>query len=209
MRIFALFTILVTALLGINLLPTVFGTEDGSAQINEQSELGWPLPRSEEREKKLTFGLFVTPDPNQNPINPPERFTGYHSALDLEILPDEHDQEVPVSAACDGTILQAGPVEGYGGLIVQSCRVQDQDVTVLYGHLDYNQFRKQAGETVKRGEEIGMLGDEESPESGLTRKHLHFGVHKGTEIEVLGYVQTEAELGQFLDPLPLLQGTPR
>lgn len=175
------------------------------AQANSGSKVGYPLSRGEERDKKLTFGLFVTPNPETNPIDPPERFTGYHTALDLEIFPEEEAQDVPVVAACDGKVLQAEVISGYGGVIIQSCSLDDQEVTVLYGHLDYTRFQKTAGQEVGRGEQIAFLGDDKSPESGDTRKHLHFGIHKGQEIEVKGYAETEGELEAFLDPLPLLQ----
>ncbi len=177
---------------------------DGSDQGSNET-LQWPLPRGEEREKKLTFGLFVTPDPNTNPIDPPERFTGYHTALDLEIFPEEETVDVPVIAACDGRILQAEPISGYGGVIIQACQLRGEDVTVLYGHLDYERFQKRVGEEAKAGEEIGFLGEEKTPETGNTRKHLHFGIHRGTEIEVRGYVENEEMLKEFIDPLSLLQ----
>ncbi len=177
---------------------------DGSDQENSGA-LQWPLPRGEEREKKLTFGLFVTPDPAMNPIDPPERFTGYHTALDLEIFPEEEATDVPVIAACDGRILQTEPISGYGGVIIQSCQLGEEAVTVLYGHLDYERFQKSVGEEVKAGEEIGFLGEEKTPETGNTRKHLHFGIHRGSEIEVRGYVSNEEMLKEFIDPLPLLQ----
>ena len=102
-------------------------------------------------------------------------------------------------------LIQTGAIEGYGGVVIQACQVKGEDVTVLYGHLDYNAFQKKAGDQVSRGEELGVLGDAKSAETGQTRKHLHFGVHKGTEIEMRGYVQQKSELDQFIDPLTLLQ----
>lgn len=172
----------------------------GEDENSVSRPLTYPLSRGEERERKLTFGLFVTPNPETNPINPPERFTGYHSALDFEIFPEEESVDVPVSAACDGKILQAEVIAGYGGVIIQSCTLENEDVTVLYGHLDYNRFQKEVGQVIRSGEEISFLGDEKSPESGNTRKHLHFGIHRGAGIEVRGYVEKEAELESFIDP---------
>lgn len=195
----ALLLIFIFGTLGVGGATVYQGVNDTSA-----SKLGYPLPRGEEREKKLTFGLFVTPDPETNPIDPPERFTGYHTALDLEIFPEEENRDVSVLAACDGKILQAEAVSGYGGVMIQSCLLDNQEVTVLYGHLDYNRFQKSVGQDVRRGEEIGFLGDEKSAESGNTRKHLHFGIHRGPEIEVRGYVENEAELESFIDPAELL-----
>src|SRR5688572_13778429 len=87
----------------------------GSSHALAQAEapIGWPLSEGERREKKLTFGMYVTPDPEQNPIDPPERFTGYHTGLDLEILPEEENEEVPVLAACDGKIVSTKEIAGY------------------------------------------------------------------------------------------------
>jgi murein DD-endopeptidase MepM/ murein hydrolase activator NlpD len=169
--------------------------------------LSYPLSRFEERPKLLTFGLFVTPNPDQNPIDPPERFVGYHTALDLETFDEEQAPEVDVEvkAICDGTMEVARTADGYGGVLVQSCRINDQDVTVLYGHLDPQSFTKQQGQAVARGERLAILGDEKSAESGFTRKHLHLGIHKGKDIVLLGYVQSQAELENYMDPLPLIQ----
>jgi hypothetical protein len=170
----------------------------------ESTALPWPLPDGESREKLLTFGMHVTPDPNSNPIMPPERFTGYHTALDLEIFENEIDAVVPVSTICTGDIVFTGSVEGYGGVIIQACVIDNKDVRVLYGHLDFTSFQVTTDSRAVEAETIiAELGDERSAESGHTRKHLHLGIHKGAEIEFLGYVQTEAELQNFIDPLPL------
>lgn len=195
------------ALIGIiaSGLIAVTGASYFNHDTGSTPELHWPLSNGEEREKKLTFGLFVTPNPEENPIDPPERFIGYHAALDLEIFPDEETKDVPVVAACSGKILQTETVAGYGGVVIQSCSLNNEEVTVLYGHLDYNRFQKESGQDAAPGEPIGFLGEKKSPESGDTRKHLHFGIHRGNEIEVRGYVENEEELKSFIDPLPLLQ----
>src|SRR6185436_20839762 len=70
-----------------------------------ESGFGQPLDNAASRETPLHFGLFVTPDPNHNPIHPPERFEGFHDALDFEIFPSEADKDVPVYAICDGNVL--------------------------------------------------------------------------------------------------------
>jgi hypothetical protein len=165
-----------------------------------------PMTKFEARPKLLTFGLFVTPNPDQNPIDPPERFTGYHAALDIETFDDEQAPEimVEVKAICEGQMQVVRTAEGYGGVLIQSCRINDQDVTVLYGHLDPASFTKQPGQAVSSGEKLAVLGDEKSVESGFNRKHLHLGIHKGKDIALLGYVQSQAELNNYLDPLPLL-----
>jgi murein DD-endopeptidase MepM/ murein hydrolase activator NlpD len=75
-----------------------------------------------------------------------------------------------------------------------------QDVTVLYGHLDRSSFRVQPGDRIERGQRLASLAAPRSEDSGITRKHLHLGIHKGRDVEMLGYVQTERELDAFIDP---------
>ncbi len=159
-----------------------------------------PLDNTSSRPTPLYFGLYVTPDPAQNPIDPPERFTGYHTALDFEILPGEENKEVPVYAVCDGPIVYQEWVEGYGGTIVQECVWKGAPITVLYGHLSTDSFTANRGDRITHGTKIGALADGKSQDSDDTRKHLHLGIHKGTELEFRGYVQEENELDAFIDP---------
>jgi murein DD-endopeptidase MepM/ murein hydrolase activator NlpD len=192
-----LITTLVITVVGLGV---VFGISRLQAK-RVPPKLAWPLEKPEQRDKKLTFGLFVTPDPARNPIDPPERFTGFHTALDLEILADEENKEVPVYAACPGKVLSAEEAGGYGGVVVHSCRIDNQDVTMLYGHLDQKSFKYKPGDDVKTGDMLGVLGAEKSEESGFNRKHLHFGIHKGAEVVLLGYVQDQVQLQNYIDPL--------
>lgn len=162
-----------------------------------------PLPNMNARPQLLRFGMYVTPDPDQNPISPPERFIGYHAALDLEIIEGEEDKDVPVRAVCNGTIVLSTSIKGYGGTIVQQCTLKEQIVTVLYGHLDLSSLSKIDSETAK-GQVIGKLAPAGTEDSGHTRKHLHLGIHKGETIDVRGYVQNEKELEAFIDPKEIL-----
>lgn len=168
--------------------------------------LPWPLEKSDERKKLLKFGMYVTPDPTQNPISPPERFTGYHTGLDIEILPGEKDTIVPVKTICEGKILFTGIIEGYGGVVIQECNINNQLASILYGHLKPSSITvAQNNETIKSGITMAELGDNRTEETGNTRKHLHLGIHKGNHIEFLGYVTDQQELVEFIDPMPLLQ----
>lgn len=162
-----------------------------------------PMDDTEDRPMLLTFGLYVTPDPEQNPIDPPERFSGYHAALDIEIFDGEEDEDVPVYAVCDGTITYAGFAGGYGGLVKQTCTLDGEDIVVLYGHLAISGM-VQNGVTVSAGDTIGRLGAARSPDTDGNRKHLHLGMHRGTADFSLGYVQTEEELKNFLNPADVL-----
>lgn len=164
---------------------------------------GWPLPDAESRPTPLHFGLAVTPDPENNPIDPPERFSGIHVGTDFEIFEGEEETDVPVFAICPGRVLISSFTEGYGGLVIQRCTINKQAVTVLYGHLKIDSLPKK-GKTLKKGAQIGVLGTARTKDTDGNRKHLHLAIHKGTGIAYLGYVQTQAEVDQFMDPLSVL-----
>ncbi len=168
------------------------------------NDLAWPLPDAWKRPTPLHFGLYVTPDPKNNPIDPPERFTGYHAATDFEIFDEEKDADVPVYAICGGDIAYSGFANGYGGLVTQRCSIKGQDVTVIYGHLAPDSLPKN-GVYVATGATLGILGDHKSKETDDSRKHLHLGIRKGHVSDVRGYVETESQLDAFIDPLTLLE----
>lgn len=162
-----------------------------------------PMPDAWNRPTPLHFGLYVTPESENNPIDPPERFTGYHAATDFEIHPGEEDKEVPVYAICAGHIQFSGFSEGYGGLVTQFCTLKGQDVTVIYGHLAVDSLIP-SGTDVETGATLGILGAARSTDTDGSRKHLHLGIAKGHGSEVRGYVQNESELDLFLDPQTVL-----
>ena len=167
------------------------------------SALELPMDNALNRPTPLHFGLHVTPDPAENPIDPPERFSGYHAATDYEVSADELAADVNVYAICRGKVLYSGFADGYGGLLVHRCRIDGQDVTVLYGHLALEGLPK-VGSTVSAGAKIGVLGAARSPDTDGNRKHLHLGIHKGRGLSTLGYVPTEAELADYMDPQAVL-----
>ncbi len=162
-----------------------------------------PLPYASLRATPLHFGLHVTPNPESNPINPPERFSGYHMGADFEVTQQEVDSEVAVFAICSGPVLQSGFVEGYGGLVVQRCAIGREPVTVLYGHLTLENLPIKDAE-LSAGGRIGVLAPARTHDSDDNRKHLHLGIHRGEGIDVRGYVQSEEEIDEFIDPLTVL-----
>lgn len=171
--------------------------------------LAQPISRAQERATPLSFGLYITPSPDTNPIRPPERFTGYHVGTDYEVTADELDAEIPVFAICSGSVASAGYTDGYGGLLTERCSIGGQDVTVLYGHLAVASLPLR-GTRVAAGQQIGILGAARSTDTDGNRKHLHLGIHLGTDHDVRGYVQNESEIAEFLDIqqfLPSLQKT--
>lgn len=168
---------------------------------NDQASFEDVLPDIAKREIKKPFGLFVTPQ--TSPVQP-EFFSGYHTAVDYEILEGEEEKDVPVFALCGGPLRAKQKVSGYGGVAVQECLLGDEVITVVYGHLFLTSITPAQGAYLIPGAQIGLLAPA-GPEAGGGRKHLHLGIHKGKGIDIKGYVQKESELGGWLDPKMFLE----
>jgi septal ring factor EnvC (AmiA/AmiB activator) len=110
--------------------------------------------------------------------------------------------EVPVYAIWDGEIVYSNWVSGYGGVTILKFNWQDQDYLALYGHINPDQLPS-VGEKVSHGQKLDILGQEYSSQTDDERKHLHFGIIKGTQINLKGYVQEESQLSAWIDPLDL------
>lgn len=156
-----------------------------------------PMDRAQERITKKTFGMFIIPA--TSPVQP-ERFSGFHTGTDWEIFPEEMNSEIPVRAICSGTLNLKISASGYGGVAVQECEFESAPVTVVYGHLSLKSISIAEGEKIKAGENIGVLGKDKSLETDGERKHLHLAIHRGKNIELLGYVSSEQALLDWIDP---------
>jgi hypothetical protein len=181
------------------------GAQQQSAEQNNppvKTKLSVPMDRAGERITKKSFGTYV--EPGNSPVSP-EKFTGYHTALDFEIFPGEEDAEVVVRTICAGKLLSKRTATGYGGVTVQSCTLNDQPVTIVYGHVRLSSVTAAVGDVLEKGQQLGVLGKGFSAETSGERKHLHMGVHKGTAIDIRGYVPSQAQLSAWLDPSPFIE----
>lgn len=162
---------------------------------NNAASIHEPMERSGERITKKPFGIHITPE--NSPV-PNDRFTGYHSGTDFEVFESEIDSNVEVTAICGGELLQKRTVSGYGGMVLQECLFEDQPVTVVYGHMRVSSVSASVGSYISPGDVIGFLGTGESAETDGERKHLHLGIHKGTQSDIRGYVSIESALDDWL-----------
>ncbi|MBI4032246.1 M23 family metallopeptidase [Candidatus Berkelbacteria bacterium] len=156
-----------------------------------------PTAEFESRITKKRFGTYVTPE--NSPVSP-ERFTGFHTGVDVEY--GDVGDEVPVRAIANGTVTLAKIAQGYGGVVVVTHAIDDRERSTIYGHLD-PAILPTVGATITRGQELGRLGDGRTDETDGERKHLHFAVRVDTGLVLLGYVQRESDLSGWLDPLIL------
>lgn len=166
------------------------------------SSLFEPLSNALARITKKSFGLKVSPE--NSPVTP-ERFFGYHTGVDFETTPAEQNSAVAIYAICSGPLVLKKSARGYGGVAVQQCQINGDDVTVIYGHLKLSGLTGQTSEILKGGQQIGILGQGYGPETDGERKHLHLGIHLGKQINLLGYVQKSTDLNQWLDISNLLK----
>jgi hypothetical protein len=195
--IILLVVIVVSGILVFRNKPVQAPTQDEINQpVLEQKHANLPLERARDRVLKKPFGIKITPQ--TSPVQP-DKFSGYHAGIDYEILPGEENSDIAVYAICDGTLIQKRIVSGYGGVMIQSCNLNNQNVTVLYGHVKLTSVSKIVSDSISQGEQLAILGKGYSTETDGERKHLHLGIHKGTTISVLGYVQNQQDLNNWLD----------
>lgn len=106
---------------------------------------------------------------------------------------------------CAGALIRKEYGRGYGGYAIQRCKINNEDVTVVYGHLRLDSITPALNDVLKLGQQIAVLGKGYSVETDGERKHLHLGIHKGQGIDSRGYVQSAQELSQWIDAMTLLE----
>ncbi|MBI3335204.1 MAG: M23 family metallopeptidase [Candidatus Portnoybacteria bacterium] len=169
-----------------------------SLQFHNDRESFEPvIERLKERVIKKPFGVLISP---QNSPIENERFSGYHTGIDVEVFDDELEKDVLVKALCGGVLRQKQYAKGYGGVATEECLFNDQVATVVYGHLNLQSISASEGDYINPGDTIGFLGAHLSQETDGERKHLHFGIRKGKGIDIRGYVPSPSQLSPWIDP---------
>ncbi len=157
-----------------------------------------PIANFFNRITKKPFGIYITP--KTSPVQP-EKFKGYHTGADAETTTDEKNIDIPIQAIANGTVVFAGHVNGYGGVIIIEHNVNGEKITALYGHLRIASFKVKVKDKVHPGDQIAVLGTGYSSETDGERKHLHLGILKGYVINYKGYVPTQSGLSPWEDPV--------
>lgn len=193
-------------------IPTVSFSSSSSAQnpANSAAPISaststWfylPVNNALARVTKKPFGIKVSP--GHSPISP-EKFSGYHTGVDFETLPAEQNIDTPIYAVCTGPLIYKKWVSGYGGVTIQSCQINKEDVTIIYGHLKLSSINIKLNQKITAGTQLGILGQGYSTETDGERKHLHLGIHQGKTLNLLGYVQNPKDLNNWLDATTYLR----
>lgn len=172
-------------------------TSKKKTATKKQAAYVTPVDEFKKRITKKKFGTYITPA--NSPVQP-ERFSGYHTGVDVEY--DDIESDTPVHAIAKGTVTFSGVIDGYGGVLLITHTIIGAPRTVVYGHLDPSSLPTN-GSAVKKSQKIGVLGANKSSETDGERKHLHFAILSDTRQDFLGYVQSEGELSAWLNPLSL------
>lgn len=164
----------------------------------------FPMDKYYERQTVKAFGDFIDDNfyKGKETLFPYNRFYGYHAAVDLETFPHEKKPDTPVYAVYSGTITYIGTLSGYGGVILE--KLDGQNVTALYGHVRISSTPYKVDDHITPGGKpvfLVNLGNEFSTETSGERKHLHFAVHKGTDLYFHGHEPSLAVLNaQWYNP---------
>lgn len=169
-----------------------------SVSFAEQALLYYPIEQFAEQATKKLFGTYITPA--TSPIQP-ERFSGYHTGVDVETTEAQQAEDVPIFALADGTLSLKKIASGYGGVIGLNFSFQGKPYTAIYGHVRLSSVTLGIGESILAGEQLGVLGTGFSDETDGERKHLHFGLIPGDDPVLLGYVNSQTELNEWVDPV--------
>jgi murein DD-endopeptidase MepM/ murein hydrolase activator NlpD len=172
------------------------------APTPEAKKYFYPISNYADRIKYRWFGKQVTTNDQVPYCGAP--FSGLHTGDDLEATAAEQNTPVPVYAISDATITSVSNISGYGGLIVLTVNIQGQNYTIYYGHISLASSAVKAGQTVKAGDFLANLGKGCSAETSGERKHLHFAIRKGARVDVRGYVQSQLELENWINPRDFL-----
>jgi murein DD-endopeptidase MepM/ murein hydrolase activator NlpD len=181
--------------------PNNLNTNISQEKQIEVQPLAEPIENAKARVTKKPFGIQISSD--NSPVSP-EKFSGYHTGTDFETTAEEQDIDIAIYAICDGNLITKKQATGYGGVAVQTCQIDDQLVTVVYGHLKLSSINLELNTKITAGTQIGILGQAYSSETDNERKHLHLSIHKGEEVNILGYVKNKTSLTEWLDVLYLL-----
>uniref|UniRef100_UPI0034D7A816 peptidoglycan DD-metalloendopeptidase family protein n=1 Tax=Bacillus wiedmannii TaxID=1890302 RepID=UPI0034D7A816 len=80
---------------------------------------------------------------------------------------------VPVVAAAEGVVTRSYYSTSYGNVVFISHNINGQTYTTVYAHLKSRSVT--AGQKVKQGQQLGIMGNTGQSEG----QHLHFEIHKG------------------------------
>ncbi len=168
----------------------------------------FPMDKYFDRQSVKGFGQFIDDNfyKGKESLFPFNRFYGYHTGVDLDTSSSEKNQKSPVFSIYSGTITHIGDLSGYGGVILE--KLDGENATALYGHVKISNLPVKVGDHITSDKPfiLTYLGDEFSSETSGERKHLHFGIHKGSDLYFHGHERDLTTLNsQWYNPNDFLK----
>jgi murein DD-endopeptidase MepM/ murein hydrolase activator NlpD len=156
--------------------------------------MSWPLDGTYNKHFKTTssFGWRV---------HPIQKTRKHHNGEDL--ISTAHNPAY-LKAIWEGVVVDARPAKskkangepnGYGYFVSVRHRIGGKDYVALYAHCLKGSFQVKAGDKVKAGQVLAILGNS----GASTGPHLHFEIHVGKKV---GW---STDGSGFLDPIPFLE----
>lgn len=155
-----------------------------------------PINKSIDRINKKPFWIKISK--NNSPIEN-ERFEWYHTWVDFEIFKWEENIDIKIYSICNWKIIYKNYVNWYWWVIIQSCIIDSNEVTILYWHLNIDSITLKIWDNMNKKSYIWILWKWKSKETDYERKHLHLWIHKWKEIVLLWYTQNKNDLNNWID----------
>ncbi|MFD2216586.1 M23 family metallopeptidase [Metabacillus endolithicus] len=120
---------------------------------------------------EVTKGKFMRPSlgPITSPFGP--RWGKLHAGIDI----GSNASTDPIVASADGVVVRSYTSSSYGECIMIKHNIEGETYTTVYAHMVTGSRRVQMGQTVQKGQVIGIKGTTGSS----TGVHLHFEIRKG------------------------------
>lgn len=127
-----------------------------------------PAPAPAPAPQRESTGGFIKPAAGgfTSGFNDPSR--SRHKGLDIAA-----SGTVPIFAAADGVVIRSDFSTSYGNVVYLSHRINGQTYTTVYAHM--NSRSVSVGQTVKQGQQLGIMGNTGDSQG----QHLHFELHIG------------------------------
>lgn len=118
----------------------------------------------------VSSGTFTRPAAGSITSGLGMRWGSYHAGIDIA-----QGGTNPVVAAADGVVIQSYRSSSYGEVVFISHNINGQIYTTVYAHMRSGSRTVGAGQTVRKGQKIGIMGST----GQSTGQHLHFELHRG------------------------------
>jgi len=117
----------------------------------------------------VSSGSFMRPAVGRVSSGFGSRWGSTHYGIDIA-----NSSDVPIVAAASGVVIKSYYSPSYGNAIFIAHSIGGQTWTTVYAHME-TRFVS-SGQTVSKGEQIGIMGNT----GQSTGQHLHFELHKGS-----------------------------